>query len=120
MAANSLDHAKQAVRTQVWDALTAADAVHDPSVHGRIPHFKGSEQAAARLARLPAWQRASVVKAVPDKAQLPVRARALKEGKTVYTLQVTGTPIPTTAYQDPAWRPLTRPLSLRRPACSCS
>ncbi|MGJ3561235.1 hypothetical protein ACR6C2_35100 [Streptomyces sp. INA 01156] len=37
MAANSLDRAKQAVRTQVWDALTAAGAVHDPSVHGRIP-----------------------------------------------------------------------------------
>ncbi|GAB2830279.1 5-formyltetrahydrofolate cyclo-ligase [Streptomyces chlorus] len=84
MAANSLDRAKQAVRTQVWDALTAADAVHDLSVHGRIPHFKGAEEAAARLAGLPAWQRASVVKAVPDKAQLPVRARALEEGKTVY------------------------------------
>ncbi|MEU6523464.1 5-formyltetrahydrofolate cyclo-ligase, partial [Streptomyces sp. NPDC046924] len=73
-----------AVRTQVWDALTAADAVHDPSVHGRIPHFKGAEEAAARLAGLPAWQRAGVVKAVPDKAQLPVRARALEEGKIVY------------------------------------
>ncbi|MFF9758684.1 5-formyltetrahydrofolate cyclo-ligase [Streptomyces caelestis] len=84
MAANSLDRAKQAVRTQVWDALTAADAVHDLSVHGRIPNFKGAEEAAARLATLPAWQHASVVKAVPDKAQLPVRARALEEGKTVY------------------------------------
>ncbi|MFE7432124.1 5-formyltetrahydrofolate cyclo-ligase [Streptomyces tendae] len=84
MAAHSLDRAKQAVRTQVWDALTTADAVHDASVHGRIPHFKGAEQAAARLAALPVWQRASVVKAVPDKAQLPVRARALGEGKTVY------------------------------------
>ncbi|MFD0226000.1 5-formyltetrahydrofolate cyclo-ligase [Streptomyces hirsutus] len=84
MAANSLDRAKQAVRTQVWDALTAADAVHDSSVHGRIPHFKGAEEAAARLAELPAWQRAGVVKAVPDKAQFPVRVRALEEGKTVY------------------------------------
>ncbi|MFJ8807638.1 5-formyltetrahydrofolate cyclo-ligase [Streptomyces sp. NPDC102490] len=84
MAANSLDHAKQAVRTQVWDALTTAEAVYDTFVHGRIPHFKGAEQAAARLAALPVWQRASVVKAVPDKAQLPVRARALEEGKTVY------------------------------------
>ncbi|MEV0689017.1 5-formyltetrahydrofolate cyclo-ligase [Streptomyces sp. NPDC050388] len=48
-----------------------------------MPHFKGAEQAAARLTTLPAWQRASVVKSVPDKAQLPVRARALEEGKTV-------------------------------------
>ncbi|MFF1274665.1 5-formyltetrahydrofolate cyclo-ligase [Streptomyces marokkonensis] len=84
MAANSLDRAKQAVRTQVWDALTAADAVHDASVYGRIPHFKGAEQAADRLEALPAWQHASVVKAVPDKAQLPVRAKALEQGKTVY------------------------------------
>ncbi|RST20628.1 5-formyltetrahydrofolate cyclo-ligase [Streptomyces sp. WAC04770] len=84
MAANSLDEAKQAVRQQIWSTLAAADAVHDASVHGRIPNFKGSEQAAARLARLPAWQEARVVKAVPDKAQLPVRARALEEGKTVY------------------------------------
>ncbi|MGW7336654.1 5-formyltetrahydrofolate cyclo-ligase [Streptomyces sp. NPDC054808] len=84
MAANSLDRAKQAVRAQVWDALTTADAVHDASVHGRIPNFKGAGQAAARLAALPAWQRATIVKAVPDKAQLPVRARALEEGKTVY------------------------------------
>lgn len=84
MAVGSPEHAKQAVRTQVWDALAAADAVHDTSVHGRIPHFKGAEEAAARLAGLPAWQRAGVVKAVPDKAQLPVRVRALEEGKTVY------------------------------------
>ncbi|MGX9873326.1 5-formyltetrahydrofolate cyclo-ligase [Streptomyces cellulosae] len=83
MAANSLDRAKQAVRTQAWDALTTANAVHDASVHGRIPHFKGSDEAAARLAAHPVWQRASIVKAVPDKAQSPVRARALEEGKTV-------------------------------------
>ncbi|WP_405408466.1 5-formyltetrahydrofolate cyclo-ligase [Streptomyces decoyicus] len=84
MAANPLDHAKQAVRTQVWDALAAADAVHDASVHGRIPNFKGAEEAAARLAGLPAWGRADFVKAVPDKAQFPVRVRALEQRKTVY------------------------------------
>ncbi|WP_329220021.1 5-formyltetrahydrofolate cyclo-ligase [Streptomyces microflavus] len=84
MPANSLDEAKQAVRTRIWSTLTTADAVHDASVHGRIPNFKGSGEAAARLARLPAWQGASVVKAVPDMAQLPVRVRALEEGKTVY------------------------------------
>jgi 5-formyltetrahydrofolate cyclo-ligase len=33
---------------------------------------------------LPAWQRARIVKAVPDRAQLPVRARALVAGKLVY------------------------------------
>ncbi|MBB1244936.1 5-formyltetrahydrofolate cyclo-ligase, partial [Streptomyces durbertensis] len=78
------DHAKQLVRTQVWDALDAAEAVHDTTAHGRIPNFKGAEQAADRLAEHPAWQSAKVIKAVPDKAQHAVRARALAEGKTVY------------------------------------
>jgi 5-formyltetrahydrofolate cyclo-ligase len=73
MAISSLDRAKQVVRMQVWNALASADAAHDASVHGRIPNFRGTEQAADRLATLPAWQRASVVKSVPDKAQLPVR-----------------------------------------------
>lgn len=78
------DEAKERVRAQVWDALDAADAVYDVTAHGRIPNFKGSDGAANRLAALDAWKRAKVVKAVPDKAQLPVRARALAEGKLVY------------------------------------
>ncbi|MEU6904401.1 5-formyltetrahydrofolate cyclo-ligase [Streptomyces coeruleorubidus] len=78
------DDAKQLVRTQVWNALDAAGAVYDDTAHGRIPNFRGSEEAAARLAELERWKRAGVVKAVPDKAQLPVRARALEEGKLVY------------------------------------
>ncbi|WP_343245743.1 5-formyltetrahydrofolate cyclo-ligase [Streptomyces sp. SID4985] len=83
-ASTSLEQAKQAVRMQVWDALAAADAVRDVSVHGRIPNFKGAEEAADRLAGLGEWQQARTVKAVPDKAQLTVRARALAEGKTLY------------------------------------
>jgi 5-formyltetrahydrofolate cyclo-ligase len=78
------DDAKQLVRTQVWNALDAAGAVYDDTAHGRIPNFRGSEEAAARLAELERWKDAVVVKAVPDKAQLPVRARALEEGKLVY------------------------------------
>ncbi|WP_405557106.1 5-formyltetrahydrofolate cyclo-ligase [Streptomyces canus] len=78
------DDAKKLVRTQVWDALDAAGAVHDDTAHGRIPNFKGSEEAAARLAGLEAWKNATVIKAVPDKAQLPVRARALEDGKLLY------------------------------------
>ena len=78
------DQDKQLVRQRVWDALDAASAVHDIQVHGRIPDFKGAAKAADRLAELPAWQTATTIKAVPDKAQHPVRARALAEGKTVY------------------------------------
>lgn len=75
---------KHAVRQRVWDLLEARGAVRDASVHGRIPDFIGSTQAAEQLASVPVWKAAKVVKAVPDKAQLPVRARALREGKLVY------------------------------------
>ena len=75
--------AKQAIRVQVWNALEAASATHTP-VHGRIPTFKGAEAAAELLAAHPAYQRARVIKAVPDWAQHPVRTRALADGKTVY------------------------------------
>jgi 5-formyltetrahydrofolate cyclo-ligase len=79
-----MDREKQRVRERIWGLLDAADATHDASARGRIPHFKGSDSAADRLADLPQWAAAQVIKAVPDKAQLPVRARALTEGKTVF------------------------------------
>ncbi|MER7399687.1 5-formyltetrahydrofolate cyclo-ligase [Streptomyces sp. NPDC000151] len=79
-----VDQDKQRVRERVWEALDAAEAVHDATAHGRIPNFKGSDVAADRLANLPQWAASQVIKAVPDKAQLPVRARALAEGKTVF------------------------------------
>lgn len=77
------DGAKQAVRERVWALLEREQAVR-PGVRGRIPAFFGAEAAAARLKELPVWRNARVIKAVPDKAQLPVRAQALVEGKLVY------------------------------------
>ncbi|MBP8535755.1 5-formyltetrahydrofolate cyclo-ligase [Streptomyces sp. MK37H] len=75
-----VQRAKQAVRERVWAQL---EPTHG-DVTGRIPSFIGADSAAARLAEHLAWQAASVIKAVPDKAQLPVRARALQEGKRIY------------------------------------
>jgi 5-formyltetrahydrofolate cyclo-ligase len=74
--------AKQAIRERVWSQLAQAQA--SPNPHGRIPDFVGAAAAAARLAEVPAWGRARVVKANPDQPQLPVRERALREGKRVY------------------------------------
>jgi 5-formyltetrahydrofolate cyclo-ligase len=51
---------------------------------GHIPRFVGAEQAAARLAALPVWQQARVIKCNPDAAQAPVRLRALQDGKILY------------------------------------
>jgi 5-formyltetrahydrofolate cyclo-ligase len=78
------ERAKREIRERVWALLDRQRAVRPPGAHGRIPNFAGAEAAAERLAALPAWQAATVVKANPDKAQLAVRARALLDGKLVY------------------------------------
>lgn len=75
---------KQKVREQIWALLEREGAARFPGARGRIPNFRGAEQAAARLAELPAWQAAKVVKANPDSPQLPVRRRACKDGKRLY------------------------------------
>ncbi|SCL16226.1 5-formyltetrahydrofolate cyclo-ligase [Micromonospora nigra] len=79
-----IDKAKQAVREAVWSRLEQANQALPPGAHGRIPNFVGAELAAERLADHPAWRNAKVIKSNPDKAQLPVRLRALDEGKLLY------------------------------------
>jgi 5-formyltetrahydrofolate cyclo-ligase len=76
--------AKAALREEVWAAMRAARVARFPGAEGRIPNFTGAEAAAERLRGLPAWRDAETVKANPDSAQLPVRQRALEDGKTVY------------------------------------
>jgi 5-formyltetrahydrofolate cyclo-ligase len=72
------------VRERVWATLERDGASRFPGARGRIPNFAGAEAAAEQLAGLSQWRQASVVKANPDSPQLPVRRRALAEGKTVY------------------------------------
>jgi hypothetical protein len=74
---SAIQSSKHAIREWVWDLLQARSAVRDPDVHGRIHDFIGSAHAAEQLASMPAWKAAQIVKAVPDKAHLPVRARAV-------------------------------------------
>jgi 5-formyltetrahydrofolate cyclo-ligase len=76
--------AKQAVRERVWALLERERMARFPGATGRIPNFAGAPAAADRLASLPRWRAARVVKANPDAPQLPVRARALAEGKLLY------------------------------------
>ena len=75
---------KQLVRRRVWDLLESEGAARFPGAQGRIPNFRGAEAAAVRLAELPEWQAARMVKSNPDAPQLPVRRRARKDGKTLY------------------------------------
>ena len=76
--------AKAELRQEVWAAMRTAKVARFPGAAGRIPNFTGAEAAAERLRGLPEWESAATVKANPDSAQLPVRQRALEDGKTVY------------------------------------
>jgi 5-formyltetrahydrofolate cyclo-ligase len=76
--------AKQAVRERIWALLERQRVARFPGATGRIPNFAGAPAAAAQLASLPEWRAARVVKANPDAPQLPVRARALADGKLLY------------------------------------
>jgi 5-formyltetrahydrofolate cyclo-ligase len=76
---------KAEARALAYRRLRAAGAARFPfPVEGRIPNFRGAEAAAARLRALPVYQRARAIKANPDAPQLPVRAMALRDGKTLY------------------------------------
>ena len=76
--------AKQRVRERIWRRLESEGVARFPGARGRIPNFRGAEVAADRLAELPEWKAAGVVKSNPDAPQLPVRRRARRDGKTLY------------------------------------
>lgn len=74
---------KDQLRAEIWSRLKQQQvAVRDPV--GHIPNFLGAQEAADRLAALPIWQQARVIKCNPDSPQRPVRLNALQEGKLLY------------------------------------
>jgi 5-formyltetrahydrofolate cyclo-ligase len=75
---------KDALRNEIWFSLEETGAGIGPAF-SRIPNFAGAEEAAARLAELQIWKNAKVVKCNPDPPQIPVRLRALIDGKILYT-----------------------------------
>lgn len=76
---------KQRIRERIWQQLDADPAARTPRpARGRIPGFQGAEAAADRLAALPSWRAARVLKLNPDTPQRPVRCRALESGKLLY------------------------------------
>jgi 5-formyltetrahydrofolate cyclo-ligase len=76
--------AKAVLREEIWAGLAAGGVSRFPGPDRRIPNFVGAEAAAERLRELTQWRTAATVKANPDSPQLPVRQRALEDGKTVF------------------------------------
>lgn len=76
--------AKASLRDAVWDAMSVKGIARFPAPANRIPNFVGAEAAAARLAETGEWEAARTVKANPDSPQMPVRVRALQDGKLLY------------------------------------
>ena len=77
------NESKDAVRSEVWRTLEATGTAVGPA-WSLIPNFVGADVAAWRLSQTDEWKRARTVKTNPDAPQIPVRLRALYEGKTVY------------------------------------
>ena len=76
--------AKAAIRGRVWSELVEAQVNIGP-VFDRIPNFVGADVAAKRLSELDEWRRARIVKCNPDPPQIPVRLRALYDGKLLFS-----------------------------------
>lgn len=73
---------KDEIRKIVYKRLREAGVARPPyPIEGRIPNFKGAEQACRRIAALPEWRRAETVKINPDSPERSIRYLALAEGK---------------------------------------
>ncbi|MGC8982801.1 MAG: 5-formyltetrahydrofolate cyclo-ligase [Desulfurococcaceae archaeon] len=73
---------KARIRETIWRLLEESNVAEFPRpVYGRIPNFKGADEAARRLFKLKVWSSAQVIKSNPDSPQYYVRLQALREGK---------------------------------------
>jgi len=74
--------AKRLLREEIWKELEAKGVARFPlPCYGRIPNFRGSDEAADRLRASAEWIRANVVFVSPDFAQRKVRENTLSDGK---------------------------------------
>jgi len=80
-AGRNLD--KDQLRKEIWERLENSGLNIGP-VWSRISNWVGADEAARRLSELDIWKKAKVVKCNPDPPQIPVRLRALYDGKLVY------------------------------------
>ncbi len=74
---------KDVLRKKIWAKLEQTNVNVGPA-WSRIPNFVGADAAAKRLSELKIWKDARIVKCNPDPPQIPVRLRALYDGKLLY------------------------------------
>lgn len=87
---------KDRLRAEIWENLERSGVNIGP-VWSRISNWVGADEAARRLSELDIWKRARVVKCNPDPPQIPVRLRALYDGKLLYM------PVPEFGSGDAPW-----------------
>lgn len=75
---------KKRIRELVWNLLVREGVALPPfPIWGRIPNFKGAEDAARLLANLSQFKSAHTIKVNPDSPQRPVRELCLRMGKVL-------------------------------------
>ncbi|WP_427884681.1 5-formyltetrahydrofolate cyclo-ligase [Kribbella sp. GL6] len=79
----SADQDKQKLRERIWNLLESEHAA-PTGVQGTIPSFYGADRTADLLSDRPEWRGSRVIKANPDRAQRPIRVRALEDSKLLY------------------------------------
>lgn len=73
---------KREIRKKVWDELEHRDIATFPRpVYGRIPNFKGANEAANKLVELDVFKKAKTLKVNPDAPQRTVRYLTLSNKK---------------------------------------
>lgn len=76
---------KHTIRRRVWEHLERNGFSSFPRpVYGRIPNFKGCEEAAAKLSDIEAYKECITIEINPDKPQEPARILALENNKNLY------------------------------------
>ncbi len=74
---------KDVIRHEIWQTLEQTGTAVGPA-WSMIPNFVGADVAAWHLAQTEEWQRAKTIKTNPDAPQIPIRLRALYQGKQVF------------------------------------
>jgi 5-formyltetrahydrofolate cyclo-ligase len=73
---------KQKMRERIWKTLEDKELLNTTKTcYGRIPNFKGAEEAAQMLRGTKKWKDSKIIFSSPDSAQTRVREYALRDGK---------------------------------------